>query len=305
MPNPESRMLPDPDPRPLNSDPYCPTPGSRPLAAALYLCCTRQVALSVFRGFFDLLRQRGPAPVAPALAAGPHGSSVESPVAVQRGPIPSRGTSLSRRGRLPVFYQASGFTGFPRVSRLFCGAAAASFTPDRRHRHGRERRRREANDGKLQQAPRHQAWRVRSARREKRPAILFDARRARPVPCPPRQRNPEKMSRYLFLRGIWSFGSPVPVQPRVYCDWPRLTAILPAIHEASALENLHQFVGAQLRSNRSTDISREEAVVLWRKGQQTLEALREGLAHVESGRVKPLEEFLRDFESRHRIAPHG
>lgn len=77
-----------------------------------------------------------------------------------------------------------------------------------------------------------------------------------------------------------------------------------SIHEASALENFHQFIGEQLRSN-GADISPEEAVVLWRERQQTLEAIREGLEDVESGRVKPLDEFLRDFESRHRIGPHG
>lgn len=78
-----------------------------------------------------------------------------------------------------------------------------------------------------------------------------------------------------------------------------------SVHEASPLENFHQFVGEQLHSPRSANISPEEALVLWRERQETIEAIREGLDDVESGRVKPLDEFLRDFENRHRIALHG
>ncbi|HET6882129.1 MAG TPA: hypothetical protein VFI31_18330 [Pirellulales bacterium] len=78
-----------------------------------------------------------------------------------------------------------------------------------------------------------------------------------------------------------------------------------SVHQASPLENFHQFVGEQLRSSRSANISPEEALVLWRERQETIEAIREGLDDVESGRVKPLDEFLRDFEFRHRIAPNG
>jgi hypothetical protein len=78
-----------------------------------------------------------------------------------------------------------------------------------------------------------------------------------------------------------------------------------SVHEASPLENFHQFVGEQLRANPSADISPEQVLVLWRERQETIEAIREGLNDVESGKVKPLEDFLRDFENRHRIAPHG
>ena len=79
-----------------------------------------------------------------------------------------------------------------------------------------------------------------------------------------------------------------------------------SVHEASSpLENFHQFIGEQLRCNQSASISPEEALVLWREREETIEAIREGLEDVKSGRVKPLDEFLRDFENRHRIAPHG
>jgi hypothetical protein len=36
-----------------------------------------------------------------------------------------------------------------------------------------------------------------------------------------------------------------------------------SVHETSPLENVHQFVGEQLRSSPSADISPEEAPVLW------------------------------------------
>lgn len=78
-----------------------------------------------------------------------------------------------------------------------------------------------------------------------------------------------------------------------------------SIHKPSPLENFHQFVGEQLRSDQAAHISPEEALVLWRERQETIEAIREGLDDVGSGRVKPLDEFLRDFENRHRIAGHG
>lgn len=78
-----------------------------------------------------------------------------------------------------------------------------------------------------------------------------------------------------------------------------------SVHEASPLENFHNFLGEQLRSSRSASISPEEALLLWRERQETIEAIREGLDDVESGRVKLLDEFLREFENRHRIEPHG
>lgn len=72
-------------------------------------------------------------------------------------------------------------------------------------------------------------------------------------------------------------------------------------HETSPLERFHRFVGEQLHSGAAVSLSPEEAVVLWRERQETIEAVREGLSDVEAGRTKPLDEFLRDFASRHRI----
>lgn len=78
-----------------------------------------------------------------------------------------------------------------------------------------------------------------------------------------------------------------------------------SVHEASPLESFHQFVAEQLRSHQRANISPEEALALWRERQDSIEALREGLDDVEAGRVKALDEFLRDFENRHRIVRHG
>lgn len=78
-----------------------------------------------------------------------------------------------------------------------------------------------------------------------------------------------------------------------------------SIHQASPLENFPQFVGEQLHSGRSAEISPEEALVLWRERQETVEAIREGLDDIEAGRIKPLDEFVREIEVRHRIALNG
>lgn len=71
--------------------------------------------------------------------------------------------------------------------------------------------------------------------------------------------------------------------------------------DASPLESFHQFIGDQLRCHPTPTISPEQAVALWREREGTIEAVREGLRDVEAGRVKPVDEFLRDFTIRHRI----
>ena len=78
-----------------------------------------------------------------------------------------------------------------------------------------------------------------------------------------------------------------------------------SVRDISPLESFHQFIAERLRSDQGASISPEEALVLWRERQETTEAIREGLDDIEAGRVKPLDEFLRDFESRHRIARHA
>jgi predicted transcriptional regulator len=72
-------------------------------------------------------------------------------------------------------------------------------------------------------------------------------------------------------------------------------------HETSVLEDFHQFIGEQLRSDEAAQMSPEQALALWRDRQETVQAIREGLADVEAGRTKPLDEFLADFQVRHEI----
>ena len=73
------------------------------------------------------------------------------------------------------------------------------------------------------------------------------------------------------------------------------------VHETSVLENFHRFIGEKLRSDDGTQISPVQALALWRERQETVEAIREGLADIEASRTKPLDEFLADFQIRHGI----
>jgi predicted transcriptional regulator len=69
--------------------------------------------------------------------------------------------------------------------------------------------------------------------------------------------------------------------------------------QESTLQDFHQFIGEQLRSDAA--ISPEHALALWRDRQETIEAVREGLADVAAGRTKPHEQFRQEFEQRHGI----
>ena len=71
--------------------------------------------------------------------------------------------------------------------------------------------------------------------------------------------------------------------------------------DESMLASFHQFIGEQLHSDTGVSISPEQALALWRERQETIEAVREGLADVEAGRTKPFDQFCREFEQRHHI----
>lgn len=73
-------------------------------------------------------------------------------------------------------------------------------------------------------------------------------------------------------------------------------------HETSGLEKFHRFIGEQLQSDDAARMSPEQALALWRDRQETVQAIREGLADVEAGRTKPLDEFLADFQARNGIS---
>lgn len=73
-------------------------------------------------------------------------------------------------------------------------------------------------------------------------------------------------------------------------------------HVASSLHDFHKFVGEQLQLGAGAKMSPEEALQIWRERQATLAAVREGLADIEAGRTKPLQQFLSEFQSRHGYA---
>ena len=71
--------------------------------------------------------------------------------------------------------------------------------------------------------------------------------------------------------------------------------------QIAGLESFHRFVEKRLASERTSLMSPEEALALWREEQESLAAIREGLADVVAGRTKSIEEFDRDFRKRHGI----
>jgi predicted transcriptional regulator len=66
------------------------------------------------------------------------------------------------------------------------------------------------------------------------------------------------------------------------------------------LLEFYEFVGQQV-ADRNVEISPEQAVELWRHRRREIEAIREGLADVEAGRTRPIEEFIEEFRQRHQI----
>jgi predicted transcriptional regulator len=75
-------------------------------------------------------------------------------------------------------------------------------------------------------------------------------------------------------------------------------------HAPSVLADFHRFIGEKLQSDDAAQLSPEQALALWRERQETVQAIREGLADVEAGRTKQLDDFLSDFQARHGI-PRG
>lgn len=69
----------------------------------------------------------------------------------------------------------------------------------------------------------------------------------------------------------------------------------------TSLESFHQFVGRQLSTDAAARLSPEQVLALWRERQEALAAFREGVADVDAGRTKSLEEFDRDFRLRHGL----
>lgn len=74
-----------------------------------------------------------------------------------------------------------------------------------------------------------------------------------------------------------------------------------AVQVRNNLQSFHQFVGEQL-ANGGAQLSPEQVLAMWRERLETIEAVREGLEAVDAARTKPLDEFARDFRTRHNIS---
>lgn len=68
--------------------------------------------------------------------------------------------------------------------------------------------------------------------------------------------------------------------------------------QPNSLASFHKFVGQQLQSDAAETMSPEEALALWRDREESLEAIREGLADIEAGRTYPAEDVIRELRSR-------
>ncbi len=75
-----------------------------------------------------------------------------------------------------------------------------------------------------------------------------------------------------------------------------------SVTQTRTLESFHRFIGEQLQSDAATQMTPEQALALWRERQECVEAIQEGLADIEAGRTKPVDEFMADFRARHGIA---
>jgi len=68
--------------------------------------------------------------------------------------------------------------------------------------------------------------------------------------------------------------------------------------QVDSLAEFHKFVGQQLQHAEAPLMSPEEALARWRDQQETLAAIREGLADIEAGRTRPVEVTLRELKAR-------
>jgi predicted transcriptional regulator len=65
----------------------------------------------------------------------------------------------------------------------------------------------------------------------------------------------------------------------------------------NTLASFHQFVGQQLASEDTAQMSPELAVAIWREREETLAAVREGLADIEAGRTFSAEDVIRQLRA--------
>lgn len=66
----------------------------------------------------------------------------------------------------------------------------------------------------------------------------------------------------------------------------------------TALKSFHRFLGQLLKTEAALHVSPVMAVALWRDREDTLAAIREGLADIEAGRTRPVEEVIDEMRQK-------
>lgn len=67
----------------------------------------------------------------------------------------------------------------------------------------------------------------------------------------------------------------------------------------SELQEFSDFVGKLLKTEAAARMSPQQALAIWQEQQETLAAIREGLADVEAGRTMPLDVALRRMAEKY------
>jgi len=80
-------------------------------------------------------------------------------------------------------------------------------------------------------------------------------------------------------------------------DGGRHSEVMMQSLQPSTLANFHEFIGQQLASGSAAQMSPELALALWRERQDSVVAIREGLADVEAGRTYPAEDVIRELRA--------
>jgi len=68
----------------------------------------------------------------------------------------------------------------------------------------------------------------------------------------------------------------------------------------NALASFHEFVGQHLASASAAQMTPERALRLWREREETIAAIREGLADVEASRTFPADVVVRELRAKLR-----
>lgn len=69
----------------------------------------------------------------------------------------------------------------------------------------------------------------------------------------------------------------------------------------ASLKSFHDFIGRQLASPDGEQMSVEEALARWREEEASVAAIREGLADIEAGRMRPAEDVIRELRAAMKL----